>query len=106
VRPSSHPAYPARFRQSLTADTSTLPARRTRFAIALGAAIAAALYVWAYARANPDFVSDFDQVWAAAHVDEDWNIEKWGVDEEVASRRLARYVDFQAATRIFDAMKA
>ena len=49
---------------------------------------------------------DSDQVWAAAHVDEDWNIEKWGVDEEVASRRLARYVDFQAATRIFDAMKA
>jgi len=30
-------------------------------AIALGAAIAAGLYVWAYARANPDFVSDFDQ---------------------------------------------
>ena len=35
-----------------------------------------------------------DQVWAAAHVDEDWNIEKWGVDEEVANRRAARYVDF------------
>ena len=29
-------------------------------------------------------VLDADQVWAAAHVDEDWNIEKWGVDEEVA----------------------
>jgi hypothetical protein len=42
------------------------PAQRTRFAIALGTAIAAGLYVWAYARANPDFVSDFDQVWAAA----------------------------------------
>ncbi|MBR0872807.1 ATPase [Bradyrhizobium tropiciagri] len=40
---------------------------------------------------------DEDQVWAAAHVDEDWNIEQWGVDEEVASRRAARLVDFRAA---------
>ena len=29
-------------------------------------------------------VLDQDQVWAAAHVDEDWNIDQWGVDEEVA----------------------
>ena len=40
-------------------------------------------------------VRDADQVWAAAHVDEDWNIEKWGVDEEVAARRAARLVDFR-----------
>jgi chaperone required for assembly of F1-ATPase len=45
-------------------------------------------------------VLDPDQVWAAAHVDEDWNIEKWGVDEEVAARRAARLVDFQAAATI------
>ena len=45
-------------------------------------------------------VRDPDQVWAAAHVDEDWNAEKWGVDEEVAARRAARHVDFQAAVRI------
>ena len=44
-------------------------------------------------------VLDADQVWAAAHVDEDWNIEKWGVDEEVAARRAARLVDFRAAAR-------
>lgn len=43
---------------------------------------------------------DQDQVWSAAHVDEDWNIEKWGVDEEVASRRAARLVDFRAAAGI------
>ncbi|MCC8943199.1 ATPase, partial [Bradyrhizobium sp. Arg68] len=43
---------------------------------------------------------DEDQVWAAAHVDEDWNIEKWGVDEEVAARRAARLVDFRAAAGI------
>lgn len=40
---------------------------------------------------------DADQVWAAAHVDEDWNIEHWGIDEEVAARRAGKLVDFQAA---------
>jgi len=49
-------------------------------------------------------VLDPDQVWAAAHVDEDWNREKWGVDEEVAARRAARLVDFRAATGILAAL--
>ena len=49
-------------------------------------------------------VLDPDQVWAAAHVDEDWNIEKWGVDEEVAARRAARLVDFRAAAAILKAL--
>ena len=49
---------------------------------------------------------DSDQVWAAAHVDEDWNIEKWGVDEEVAARRAARLVDFRAAAGILKALNA
>ncbi|MCA6123628.1 ATPase [Bradyrhizobium sp. WSM 1704] len=40
---------------------------------------------------------DEDEVWAAAHVDEDWNIEQWGIDEEAAVRRAARLVDFKAA---------
>jgi chaperone required for assembly of F1-ATPase len=51
-------------------------------------------------------VRDPDQVWTAAHVDEDWNIEKWGVDEEVAARRAARLVDFKAAMTILAALKA
>lgn len=49
-------------------------------------------------------VMDPDQVWAAAHVDEDWNSEKWGVDDEVAARRAARLVDFSAAARILRAL--
>jgi chaperone required for assembly of F1-ATPase len=49
-------------------------------------------------------VLDQDQVWAAAHVDEDWNIEKWGVDEEVAARRASRLVDFKAAAGILKAL--
>src|SRR6266478_5308581 len=47
---------------------------------------------------------DSDEVWAAAHVDEDWNIEKWGVDEEVAARRAARLVDFRAAASVLKAL--
>ena len=48
-------------------------------------------------------VRDAEQIWAAAHVDEDWNIEKWGIDEEVAARRAARLVDFRAAVTILKA---
>src|SRR5229473_6271705 len=51
-------------------------------------------------------VLDSDQVWAAAHVDEDWNIEKWGVDAEVAARRAARLVDFRAAGRILKSLNS
>ena len=47
---------------------------------------------------------DEDQVWAAAHVDEDWNIAQWGVDEEVAARRLARFLDFRAAASVLTAL--
>jgi chaperone required for assembly of F1-ATPase len=47
---------------------------------------------------------DPDRVWKAAHVDEDWNIEKWGVDEEVAARRAARLVDFRAAAGVLKAL--
>ena len=50
-------------------------------------------------------VRDPDQIWTAAHVDEDWNIEKWGIDEEVAARRASRLVDFRAATQILAALK-
>jgi len=43
---------------------------------------------------------DPDQAWAAAHVDEDWNAEKWGVDEEVAVRKAAKLVDFNAVVAV------
>jgi chaperone required for assembly of F1-ATPase len=49
-------------------------------------------------------VLDQDQVWRAAHVDEDWNSEQWGQDREVAARRAARLVDFAAAAQVLDAL--
>ena len=47
-----------------------------------------------------------DQVWTAAHVDEDWNIDQWGVDQEVAARRAARLVDFRAAAGILTSLNS
>ena len=47
---------------------------------------------------------DEDQVWAAAHVDEDWNIDQWGVDEEAAARRATRLRDFDAAVAVLAAV--
>jgi chaperone required for assembly of F1-ATPase len=38
--------------------------------------------------------------WAAAQVDEDWNIQKWGDDAEAAARRAGRRTEFDAAVRL------
>jgi chaperone required for assembly of F1-ATPase len=40
-----------------------------------------------------------EAAWEAAHVDEDWQIGKWGQDAEAAERRQNRWRDFAAATR-------
>lgn len=40
---------------------------------------------------------DADAAWAAAHVDEDWNISQWGEDAEAGRRRVRRRADFDAA---------
>jgi chaperone required for assembly of F1-ATPase len=50
-------------------------------------------------------VIDPDRVWAAAHVDEDWNAGKWGVDEEVATRKAAKLIDFNAVTAALKALR-
>ena len=41
-----------------------------------------------------------DAAWAAAHVDEDWNIQRWGEDAEAMRRRAARRLEFDAAARM------
>ena len=41
-----------------------------------------------------------DEVWTAAHVDEDFQIEAWGEDEEARERRAARRVEFDAAALV------
>jgi chaperone required for assembly of F1-ATPase len=51
-------------------------------------------------------VIDADQAWTAAHVDEDWNAEKWGVDDEVATRKAAKLVDFNAVVAALKTLAA
>lgn len=40
--------------------------------------------------------------WAAAHVDEDFQIARWGEDEEAAERRQKRWAEFDAARRVWE----
>jgi len=43
-----------------------------------------------------------DAAWAAAHVDEDWQIEQWGQDAEASRRRGARRAEFDAAVTFLE----
>ena len=38
-----------------------------------------------------------EEAWAAAHVDEDWNMAQWGRDEVALARRATRFAEMQAA---------
>jgi len=41
-----------------------------------------------------------DAAWAAAHVDEDWNMSLWGRDEIALDRRAKRFAEMQAAATV------
>ncbi|MBN9079160.1 MAG: ATPase [Rhizobiales bacterium 65-79] len=45
-----------------------------------------------------------ETAWAAAHIDEDWNVEHWGEDSEAAKRRAGRKRDMMAAVALLDAL--
>jgi chaperone required for assembly of F1-ATPase len=46
------------------------------------------------------------QAWAAAHVDEDWNIEQWGPDELALALRATRFAEMQAAALVLSHLDA
>jgi chaperone required for assembly of F1-ATPase len=43
---------------------------------------------------------DADTAWAAAHVDEDWQMSQWGRDDAALERRAYHYAEFQAAATV------
>jgi chaperone required for assembly of F1-ATPase len=47
-----------------------------------------------------------EEAWAVAHVDEDWQISKWGEDAEAKARRERRWADMQAASRMLKLLGA
>ena len=47
---------------------------------------------------------DADAAWAAAHVDEDWQMAQWGKDELALARRAYREAEMQAAATVLRLM--
>jgi chaperone required for assembly of F1-ATPase len=43
--------------------------------------------------------------WAAAHVDEDWNMETWGRDELALQRRAFHRAEFEAAAAVLELLR-
>jgi chaperone required for assembly of F1-ATPase len=41
-----------------------------------------------------------DEAWAAAHLDEDWNMEFWGRDQRALERRAHRFTEMLAAAEV------
>ena len=46
-----------------------------------------------------------DEAWAAAHVDEDWQMEFWGRDEVMLERRAYRFAEMAAAASVLAALR-
>ncbi len=47
-----------------------------------------------------------EAAWTAAHVDEDWQIERWGTDAAAETRRARRWTEMTAAARMLDLLAA
>jgi chaperone required for assembly of F1-ATPase len=43
-----------------------------------------------------------EAAWAAAHVDEDWNMERWGRDATALERRASQFAELKAAANMLD----
>jgi chaperone required for assembly of F1-ATPase len=44
-----------------------------------------------------------EEAWRAAHIDEDFQISRWGGDAEAAARREARWREMEAAAKVWKA---
>ena len=43
--------------------------------------------------------ADLDALWAASNLEEDWQIEQWGQDDQAAARQVRRRASFGAASQ-------
>ena len=46
-----------------------------------------------------------DEAWAAAHADEDWNMDFWGRDELALQRRAYRFAEMAAAAKVLSLVR-
>lgn len=85
---SQDPRFAEAIRASLPAEPLPLAALH-QLTTLTGSALAAL--------ASADGTLSFEEAWAAAYVDEDWNVAEWGEDAEATARRAARSRDAEAA---------
>jgi len=48
---------------------------------------------------------DVTSIWQSAHIDEDWQMSKWGKDAEALARREQRWQEMQSASRFLDLLR-
>jgi chaperone required for assembly of F1-ATPase len=94
-------AFVAQPAQSLAAASSAIPTDPWRLGAmhAVTTLTGSALIAIALARG----ALSVDAAWAAAHVDEDWNMKFWGRDALALERRAARFAEMQAAATVLEA---
>jgi chaperone required for assembly of F1-ATPase len=94
-------AFVAQPAQSLAAASSAIPTDPWRLGAmhAVTTLTGSALIALALARG----ALSVDAAWAAAHVDEDWNMKFWGRDALALERRAARLAEMQAAATVLEA---
>jgi chaperone required for assembly of F1-ATPase len=78
-------------RKTLPEDPFKLGALNTLTTLMGSSLLAIALFEKAF---TPDYI------WQAAHVEEDYQIELWGADEEAEARRKARHAEYNAAVSL------
>ena len=95
-------AFVAQPAQSLVAAASAIPTDPWRLGAvhAVTTLTGSALIAIALARG----ALSVDAAWAAAHVDEDWNMEFWGRDQLALEHRAARFAEMQAAATVLEAV--
>jgi chaperone required for assembly of F1-ATPase len=94
-------AFVAQPAQSLAAASSAIPTDPWRLGAmhAVTSLTGSALIAIALSRG----ALSVDAAWAAAHVDEDWNMKFWGRDALALERRAARFSEMQAAATVLEA---
>src|SRR6516165_4083622 len=94
-------AFVAQPAQSLAAASSAIPTDPWRLGAmhAVTTLTGSALIAIALARG----ALSVDAAWAAAHVDEGWNMKFWGRDALALERRAARFSEMQAAATVLEA---
>jgi chaperone required for assembly of F1-ATPase len=96
-------AFVAQPAQALAAASSAIPTDPWRLGAmhAITTLTGSALIAIALSRG----ALSVDAAWAAAHVDEDWNMKFWGRDALALERRAARFAEMQAAAIVLEAIE-